>query len=102
IGGGATALGGVVTVTSPSGHFSYTPPLNRPTLADGATVQDSFTYTITNSADPTLTSTGTVRINLTGRVFYLQAGAAGDGRSNTPSGNPAAMSTNADKASDVF
>ena len=102
IAGGATALGGVVTLASPSGSFVYTPPLNRPTLADGATVQDNFTYTITNSADPTLTATGTVRINLTGRVFYLLAGAAGDGRSNTPSGNPATMSANADKPTDVF
>jgi len=102
IGGGATALGGVVTLASPTGSFVYTPPLGRPNIADGATVQDSFTYTITNSADPTLTSTGTVRINLTGRVWYLQAGAAGDGRSNTPSGNPSAMSTAADKSTDFF
>jgi hypothetical protein len=102
IAGGPTALGGAVTVASPSGAFTYTPPLGRPNLADGATVQDSFTYTITNSADPSLTSTGTVRINLTGRVWYLQAGAAGDGRSNTPSSSPVAMSTAADKSTDVF
>ncbi len=88
IAGGATALGGVVTLASPAGSFVYTPPVGRPNIADGATVQDSFTYTITNSADPTLTAIGTVRINLTGRVWYLQAGAAGDGRSNTPSGSP--------------
>ena len=102
IGGGATALGGVVTLASPSGSFVYTPPLGRPNLVDGATVQDSFTYTITNSADPTLTSTGTVRINLTGRVWYLVAGGVGDGRSNTPSGSPALMSTAADKSTDFF
>src|SRR6266550_2938856 len=102
IAGGATALGGVVTLASPSGSFVYTPPLGRPNIADGATAQDSFTYTITSSADPTLTSTGTVRINLTGRVWYLQAGAAGDGRSNTPSSSPAAMSTAADKSTDIF
>jgi len=81
IAGGATALGGTVTLASPAGSFVYTPPLGRPNAVDGATVQDSFTYIITSSADPTLTSTGTVRINLTGRVWYLQAGAAGDGRS---------------------
>ena len=102
IAGGATTLGGSVTLASPSGAFTYTPPLNRPTAADGASVNDSFTYTITNSVDPSLTSTGTVTITLTGRVFYLQAGAAGDGRSGTPSGNPATMSTNADKSSDIF
>ncbi|HEV7743377.1 MAG TPA: DUF4214 domain-containing protein [Pyrinomonadaceae bacterium] len=102
IAGGATALGGTVTLASPSGSFTYTPPLNRPTAGDGASINDSFTYTITNSADPGLTSTGTVTITLTGRVFYLQAGAAGDGRSSTPSSNPATMSTNADKSSDIF
>jgi hypothetical protein len=102
IAGGATVLGGTVTLASPSGAFTYTPPLGRPNIADGTTVQDSFTYTITNNADPTLTSIGTVRINLTGRVWYLQAGAAGDGRSNTPSSSPAAMSTAADKSTDVF
>jgi hypothetical protein len=102
IAGGATALGGVVTLASPSGSFVYTPPVGRPNVGDGATVQDSFTYTITNSADPTLTSTGTVRINLTGRVWYLVAGGVGDGRSNTPSGSPAAMSTAADKSTDFF
>jgi hypothetical protein len=102
IAGGATALGGTVTLASPSGAFTYTPPLGRPNLADGASVNDSFTYTITSSADPTLTATGTVTIALTGRVWYLQAGAAGDGRSNTPSSSPAAMSTAADKSTDVF
>ena len=102
IAGGATALGGVVTLASPSGSFVYTPPLGRPNIGDGATAQDSFTYTITNSADPTLTSIGTVRINLTGRVWYLVAGGVGDGRTNTPSGSPAAMSTAADKGTDFF
>lgn len=102
IAGGATALGGTVTLASPSGHFTYTPPLGRPNIGDGASVNDSFTYTITNSADGSLTATGTVTITLTGRVWYLQAGAAGDGRSNTPSSSPAAMSTAADKSTDVF
>jgi hypothetical protein len=102
IAGGATALGGVVTLASPSGAFTYTPPLGRPNLADGASVNDTFTYTIANNVDPSLTSTGTVTIALTGRVWYLQAGAAGDGRSNTPSSSPAAMSTAADKSTDVF
>lgn len=101
IAGGPTALGGTVSLLA-TGHYTYTPPLGRPNIADGATVQDSFTYTITNNADPSLTSTGTVRINLTGRVWYLQAGAAGDGRSNTPSSSPSAMSTAADKSTDIF
>src|ERR1043166_6325598 len=104
IAGGATALGGTVTLTAATGAFVYTPPVGRPNIADGATAQDSFTYTITSSADPALTSVGTVRINLTGRVWYLQAGApaGNDGRSNTPSSSPAAMSTAADKSTDIF
>src|SRR5207245_6948928 len=78
------------------------PPLGRPNAVDGASVNDTFTYTVGNSMDPTLTATGTVTINLSGRVWYLQAGAAGDGRSGTPSGSPSAMSTAADKSADIF
>jgi len=101
IAGGATSLGGSVTLNA-NGSFTYTPPLNRPNVADGASVTDSFTYTISNSADGTLTSTGTVSIVLTGRVFYLMAGAAGDGRSSTPSGNPATISTNSRRNPSLF
>ncbi|HWN98255.1 MAG TPA: Ig-like domain-containing protein, partial [Blastocatellia bacterium] len=96
-----TTLGGTVTLAA-NGHFTYTPPLGRPNIADGASVNDTFTYTVKNSVDATLASTGTVTINLSGRVWYLQAGAAGDGRSNTPSGNPAAISTSADKSTDII
>src|SRR5262249_12103207 len=46
-------------------------------------------------------STGTVTITLTGLVWYLQAGASGDGRSNTPSVSPSVMSTAAG-TSDIF
>jgi hypothetical protein len=101
IAGGTTSLGGSVTLAA-NGSFTYTPPLGRPNIADGVTATDTFTYTIANSADGTLTATGTVTIALTGRVWYLQAGAAGDGRSNTPSGSPSAMSTAADKSTDIF
>src|SRR5437773_3627316 len=93
----ATTLGGTVTLAA-NGHFTYTPPLGRPNLADGASVNDSFNYTVKNSADATLAAIGTVTINLSGRVWYLQAGAAGDGRRGTPSGSPAAMSTAADQS----
>lgn len=101
IAGGPTSLGGTVSLAA-NGSFTYTPPLGRPNIADGASANDTFPYTITNSADGTLTGTGTVNIVLTGRVWYLQAGAAGDGRSNTPSGSPSAMSTAADKTTDIF
>jgi uncharacterized repeat protein (TIGR01451 family) len=70
----ATSLAGTVTLNA-NGSFVYTPPVGRPNIADGAAVTDSFTYTITNSADATLVGTGTVNIVLTGRVWYLQGGA---------------------------
>lgn len=85
---------GSVTI-SPNGHFVYTPTV-------GYTGDDSFTYTISNSLDNTLTSTGTVTIHMPVRVWYLQAGAAGDGRSNTPSGNPSAISTSANLSTDIL
>src|SRR5262245_48438418 len=44
----ATSLGRTVTLGS-NGHFTYTPPVGRPNAADGASVNDSFTYTLTNS-----------------------------------------------------
>src|SRR5207248_825112 len=76
---------GAVTISS-NGHFVYTP-------AVGYTGDDSFTYTIANNLDATLTSTGTVTIHMPVRVWYLMAGGSGDGRSGSPSGDPAAMST---------
>jgi uncharacterized repeat protein (TIGR01451 family) len=90
----ATTQGGTVTLSS-NGHFVYTP-------AVGFTGDDTFTYTIKNSTDATLTGTGTVTIHMPVRVWYLQAGASGDGRSNTPSGNPAAISTSANASTDIL
>ncbi|HUQ31489.1 MAG TPA: Ig-like domain-containing protein, partial [Pyrinomonadaceae bacterium] len=87
---------GSVTISA-NGHFVYTP-------AVGYTGDDSFTYTISNSADNTLVGTGTVTIHMPNRIWYLQGGApaAGDGRSNTPSNDPAAISGLANSATDVF
>src|SRR6266567_2420525 len=98
---GASTLGGTVNLAA-DGSFTYNPPVGRPNAVDGASVNDTFTYTIKNNTDNSLTATGTVTITLSGRVWYLQAGGSGDGRSGTPSGNPATMSTSADKSTDFF
>ena len=69
---------GAVSVNT-NGTFVYTPNA-------GYTGADSFTYTIKNSTDATLTDTGTVSISVGTLVWYVNnsAGAGGDGRSTTP------------------
>lgn len=68
---------GAVTVNS-DGSFVYTPTV-------GYTGADSFTYTLKNNADATLTDTGTVTITVSNLVWYVNnSGANGDGRSTTP------------------
>ncbi|HLM60990.1 MAG TPA: Ig-like domain-containing protein, partial [Pyrinomonadaceae bacterium] len=71
----ATANGGLVTMQT-DGTFVYTPPANF-------TGSDTFTYTAT---DGTATGSGTVTVNIIGRVRYVKndAAAPGDGRSHTP------------------
>src|SRR5262249_9723585 len=77
-----TTQGGTVTLGA-NGHFTYTPPV-------GFIGTDTFTYTIKNSVDATLTGTGTVTINLPVRVWYAQnALSNGNGLSNNPFNSPA-------------
>ena len=73
--GQATAQGGAVDIQA-DGTFVYTP-------AVGSTTTDTFTYTVT---DGTANDTGTVTINLSNMIWYVDADAAagGDGRSHTP------------------
>src|SRR5256714_5962149 len=95
INNGATTQGGNVTLLS-NGHFTYTPPV-------GFTGADTFTYTIKNSAVASLTTTATVTINLTGRVWYVQNGAAnGNGLSSNPFNSPSSASTAANASSDII
>ena len=72
----ATTLGGSVTVDA-DGTFTYTPPTSTTNTAD------TFTYAV---GDGTSTDTGTVTINLTSRVWYVDntATAGGTGRSSDP------------------
>jgi len=74
-----SANGGTVSVNS-NGTFTYLP-------AVGFTGADTFTYTLKNDAAPSLTSVGTVTVNVgTPKIWYVNsaAPAAGDGRSTAP------------------
>src|SRR5262249_24352351 len=77
----ATSLnGGTVAQGTANGSFVYTPPANF------AGASDSFTYTLTDGNG--VTNTGTVTINLSNRIWYVNnSGANGDGRSNSPFNN---------------
>ena len=68
---------GSVTVNT-NGTFVYTPNV-------GFTGTDSFTYTLQNNADASLTDTGTVSITVSNLVWYVNnAAAAGNGTSTSP------------------
>lgn len=91
---GATALGGTVTL-SPDGTFVYI----GPTGATGVT--DTFTYTIKDDGidgiagtPDDLSSTGTVSIALTGKVWYIDntAPGGGNGTSALPFNSLASLS----------
>ncbi len=86
--------GATVTVNA-DGSFTYLP-------AAGFTGTDSFTYTIRNSADATLTDTGTVTMTVTSRVWYVDnSGANGTGRSTSPF-NTLAGAAAVDAANDII
>jgi len=73
----ATSPNGAIVEGATDGTFTYTPNLNF------AGPSDSFTYTLTDGNG--VTNTGTVTINLSGLVWYVNsAGGAGDGRSHNP------------------
>ena len=88
-GGGVAVVAGTVSsangtnnvVIAADGTFKYTPPLLM--LAT-----DSFSYTISSNTGGTLTptqATGTVTLNLSGRVWYVNnSGANGNGQSQSP------------------
>lgn len=77
---------GSVTLNS-NGTFSYLPNANF-------TGPDTFTYTIRNNAVPTLTDTGSVSINVSSKVWYVNnSGANGTGRSNSPFNNLTSANT---------
>jgi uncharacterized repeat protein (TIGR01451 family) len=72
----ATANGSV-TVNS-DGTFTYTPNV-------GFSGTDSFTYTITNSVVSSLTDTGTVTINVSNPVWYVDSTAPAGGTGSSTS-----------------
>ena len=76
-----TANGGTVTAASGNGSFEYNPP---PGFEGTGGSADTFTYTIT---DPDgLTGTGTVRLDVSGMIWFVDtaAGVNGDGRLSSP------------------
>jgi uncharacterized repeat protein (TIGR01451 family) len=78
---------GSVTVNS-DGTFTYTPNV-------GFSGTDSFTYTIKNSANSTLTSTGTVTINVSAPVWYVDSAAPAGGAGTSTSRFNSLASVNA-------
>ena len=74
---GTSTNGGTIAEGTTDGTFLYTPALNF----GGPT--DTFTYTLTDGNG--VTNTGTVTINLSNIVWYVNgSGGAGDGRSHSP------------------
>ncbi|MGB2914052.1 MAG: Ig-like domain-containing protein, partial [Pyrinomonadaceae bacterium] len=90
-----TANGGTVTATTGNGSFEYNPP---PGFEGTAGSADTFTYTVT---DPDgLTGTGTVRLDVSGMIWFINNGApacttlaAGCGRLTDPFSNLPAFTT---------
>ena len=69
--------GGTIAEGTTDGTFTYTPALNF------GGPSDTFTYTLTDGNG--VTNTGTVTINLSNIVWYVNSvGGAGDGRSHNP------------------
>ena len=76
-----TTNGGTVTAATGDGSFQYNPP---PGFEGTGVSADSFTYTIT---DPDgLTGTGTVKLDVSGMIWFVNTSAAsnGDGRLTSP------------------
>ncbi|MEA2568906.1 MAG: hypothetical protein QOI24_907, partial [Acidobacteriota bacterium] len=95
----ATTQGGSVTIAA-DGTFIYTPPVTATALAS-----DTFNYTVASDTGGTgtpATNTGTVTLNLAGRVWYVKNnGAAGNGQSQSPFNSLAAAQT-ASAAGDII
>lgn len=74
---GATSANGGNVVMAANGSFSYNPPA-------GFTGTDTFTYTVTDTNGAT--GTGTVTFNVSGMIWFVQAGApaGGNGRLTNP------------------
>ncbi len=90
-----TTNGGTVTATTGDGSFQYDPPVGfEGTGASG----DTFTYVITDTDG--LTATGTVRLDVSGMIWFIDNSAAacttiaaGCGRLTTPFSSLSAFST---------
>jgi uncharacterized repeat protein (TIGR01451 family) len=85
--------GVLVSFNTTTGAFSYQPNA-------GFTGTDTFTYTLRNSANASLTDTATVSINVSNKVWYVDStrAAEGTGTSSSPLKSFASLNT---AASDV-
>ncbi len=99
-----TTQAGSVTLAA-DGTFLYTPPVTASALAS-----DTFSYTITSNTGgpgtPTMAS-GTVTLNLAGRVWYVKNnGSNGNGQSQSPFNSLSSFTNGArvspDKPSDII
>ena len=82
----ATSTNGTIAEGGADGTFIYTPNLNFAGPSDG------FTYMLTDGNG--VTNTGTVTINLSGMVWYMNSlGGNGDGRSHNPFNTLASAAT---------
>ncbi len=79
------ASGSLVSMNA-NGSFSFRP---SPTLATGAPTNDGFQYVITDTpaVGAPANATGTVTIAVYDKVWYVQRGASGNGRSDNPLGS---------------
>jgi len=100
----ATTQSGSVTIAA-DGTFIYTPPVTATALTT-----DSFTYTISSNTGATgtpTTASGTVTLNLAGRVWYVKNNVAnGNGQSQSPFNSTSNFTNGAratpDKPSDII
>jgi Bacterial Ig domain/Putative Ig domain len=91
----ATSANGSIVEGATDGTFVYTPNLNF------AGPSDSFVYTLTDGNG--LTNTGTVTINLSNIVWYVNSsGGAGDGRSHNPFNSLASAGTASASNSTIY
>ncbi|MBL8244599.1 MAG: hypothetical protein JNL89_10425 [Rhodanobacteraceae bacterium] len=81
-----TLASGSLLSMNANGSFRFRP---SPTLASGAPTNDSFSYTITDApaVGTAASANGTVTIRAYDKVWYVQQGAAGNGRSDSPLGS---------------
>ncbi len=86
---------GSLTVNA-DGSFTYRPAVG---VSSGT---ERFKYTVVDADGQDSVSAGYIDFSITGRVWYVQSGGSGDGRSHAPLGDPATASASATLATDII